>query len=346
MWNYAEDIIEFIAGYRTANGKLVNSWNRLGVPINLARYDVSILESLANQTVEHGRPYTFKQSQLAVKVIVKYRRQLSKLISVVDDENKLQFRLGIRVVDQSKTIKIVDSKIQVKFPYNTDYIKSIKTLAANGYGSVEFNHNEKIWILGMTEYMVNYVVAFGNAQQFEIDPELVQLATRIIDIESSPYKIELTETEQGLCITNAHENLINYIDQNIGGITINNLYTLVDYSTILGYTVNQKLIDKLATHCSELEMKLLLNRKIELSNETNVLDNIFEYAAKAKRLPVHFYDTNVHTKKDTDTVIYYNNKKDPTNYKQVKLIISMSTVLVGLKKQDWIRRAEKVIFIK
>ena len=346
MWNYAEDIIEFIAGYRTASCKLLNPWDRVGTPISLARYDVSIIDSLANQTVEHSRPYTIKQSQLALKIITKYRKQLSKLIVLPQDENAYQFKLGIRVVDQSKTIKILNGKIHVKFPYNTDHIKSIKTLAANGYGSVEFDHEQKTWILAITEYMINYVVAFGQAQQFEIDPELLELADIIIKAEAIPYKIELVQTEQGLEITNAPSSLLQYITANLGELTLNNLYTLVDYSSILGYTVEQKLIDKVSATCSELEMRLLLNRKTELPKETTTLDNIFEYAKKTNRFPVHFYDTSLGVKKDTDTVIYYNNKKDPTIHKNIKLIVSMSSVLVGYKKQDWIRRAEKVIFLK
>lgn len=346
MWKYAEDIIEFIAGYRTVNGVVLTSWTRENTPISLARYDVSILESLANQTIEHNRPYTQKQSQLAIKLIVKYRKQLSKLIVITDDPDQIQFRLGIRVVDQSKTIKIVDDKIQVKFPYNVEHIKSIKTLATSGYGSAEFNHEQKIWQLGITEYAINYIVAFGHSQLFEIDPYLLELADKIILAEANPYKIELTQTTKGLEIINAPATLLEYVNTKLGGLTINNLYTLVDYSSILGYTVQEELVNKLSDTLSELEIKLLLHRRIELPKDSTALDNIFEYAKKSNRFPVHFYDTSIGTKKDTDTVIYYNNKKDPTYYKQVKLIVSMSTVLVGFKKQDWIRRAEKVIFLK
>jgi len=79
MWKYAEDIIEFIAGYREISGKLLQPWERIPSPLSLARYDVQILDSLALQTVDNSRAYTQKQSELALKIIHKYRKQLNKL---------------------------------------------------------------------------------------------------------------------------------------------------------------------------------------------------------------------------------------------------------------------------
>jgi hypothetical protein len=62
-------------------------------------------------------------------------------------------------------------------------------------------------------------------------------------------------------------------------------------------------------------------------------------------LPVYVYDTGT-PKKDTEKIVYLNTKKTSKFIGKIKLMVSMTNVLVGYKKQDWIRRAEKVIFLK
>ena len=343
MWKYAEDIIEFIAGYRDQDGRLLSPWNRVPSPISLARYDVSILDSLALQTSENNRPYTQKQSQLAVKIITKYRKQLAKLnIHIKEDPATITFRLGIRFVDQSKTIKLQNGKIQIRFPYDPELIKQIKSMALNGYGSVTFDYDNKIWHLGITEFTVNFAVAFGKTLNFEIDPELQILADRIIAIESEPYRIQLQLEGKQLTITNAPQSLVDYVNERCE-LTINNLYKLVDLSDVLGYSVAPDLLEQLKAELSENEYELVTHRKIQTDKLT--LEDIVAYATKTDRLPVYVYDTGT-PKKDTDTIIYLNTKKQNKFIKDIKLIVSMSTVLVGFRKQDWLRRAEKVIFLK
>lgn len=345
MWKYAEDIIEFIAGYRDQDGRLLSPWNRVPSPISLARYDVSILDSLALQTSENNRAYTQKQSQLAVKIITKYRKQLAKLnIHVKEDPATIIFRLGIRFVDQSKTIKLQDGKIQIRFPYAPDLIKQIKSMALNGYGSVTFDYDNKIWHLGITEFTVNFAVAFGKTLNFEIDPELQILADRIIAVESEPYRIELQRQGQQLIISNASQSLLDYVNERCE-LTINNLYKLVDLSEVLGYSVSPDLLELLKAELSEKEYELVAHRKIQTDKHKQTLEDIVAYATKTDRLPVYVYDTGT-PKKDTDAIIYLNTKKQNKFIKDIKLIVSMSTVLVGFRKQDWLRRAEKVIFLK
>ena len=343
MWKYAEDIIEFIAGYRDQSGRLLNPWNRESSPISLARYDVSILDSLALQTAENNRAYTQKQSQLAIKIITKYRRQLAKLNVIVDtDPAAINFRLGIRFVDQSRSVKINNDHIELRFPYNPDWIKQLKSMASVGYGSVRFDYENKIWHLAMTEYNVNFAVAFGRSLEFNIDPELVILADKIIETEASPYRIELHQQGEQLVITNAAESLLSYLDTK-GGLTINNLYTLVDLSPVLGYTVAEELVQQL--NVTQPELLLLSNRRITVERTVYTLDDIVQYAIRSNRLPVYVYDTGT-PKRDTEHIVYLNTKKQNKFHKEIKLMVTMTAVLVGFRKQDWIRRAEKVICLK
>jgi hypothetical protein len=73
-----EDYIEVINGDRDATtGRLYGLFDSRPPIINLARYDVQILDSMS-QATQSGRSLTDKQADLAVKIVLKYRKQLER----------------------------------------------------------------------------------------------------------------------------------------------------------------------------------------------------------------------------------------------------------------------------
>ena len=113
---YVEDYIEVIAGHRDINGTALTLFNYQSSPISLARYDVNIVDSLSQQTILSNKPYTDKQSELAIKIVTKYRRQLAAMaqpIYLPEDITSFKFRLGIRLVDRTKQIYLAGDEIAV-----------------------------------------------------------------------------------------------------------------------------------------------------------------------------------------------------------------------------------------
>ena len=118
IYPYVEDYLEYLGGYEVGLTALITpqSVNR----ISLARYDIAIVNSMASTTV-FGTALTDKQAELAVKLVLKYRRQFAKMgIDVTPVENPV-FRLAPRKMDRTKAVWVDGDHIVV--PYDNDLIK-------------------------------------------------------------------------------------------------------------------------------------------------------------------------------------------------------------------------------
>jgi len=341
MLTYVEDYIEFMAGYRDVTGVLRGMFNAAPYPIQLARYDTGVISSLADQTLSYKRAYTDKQSKLAVKLIRNYSRQLAQHCVIVPKELD-KFRFGVRIIDESRRVYIRDQRLIVKFPYNTDLIAIIKRWVSTGNGSSSFNPVTKEWELALTESAVNWACTIGIQNQFEIDPAVAELFESIIQVESQPYAIELVSDGDGYSITNATDSLKAHVADRLGGFGGSNLIALVDNAPVCGYDISKPIMDDLTVISPEL-FQLLTNRITKLKRAEYKLEQIIEYASMVNRLPIHVYDTGL-PKEDTDAIVYLN-RKGPLNIKP-KLLVTMSNLMVGSKKQGWLTNAEKVVILE
>ena len=112
---YIEDYMEVIAGERNpVTGSLYGLFASTPPIVSLARYDVNIVNSMAAATMD-GRALTDKQADLAVKIVLKYRKQLEKLGIDVAPAEYPQFRLGIRTIDRRRLLYVKDDHIVLQF---------------------------------------------------------------------------------------------------------------------------------------------------------------------------------------------------------------------------------------
>lgn len=332
-----EDYIEYIAGYRELNGKKHSSWNTVPSPISLARYDVGIIESFAQQ-IDASKPFTDKQAELAKKIVLKYRRQLASL-NVEIPEPLPGYRLGIREIDRAKRIYIEDQTVIVKFPYTSEIINTMRTQAREGVGRVQFDSENKVWRLGLTENNINFVITVGKQFDFDIDPEISQLFDKILSVEKSDYSIELIRTDTGFDIVNCPDSLRKYIQEHLGGFGLENELTLVDQSAVLGYTVNETIIAELVNRYGEQLVKWLVSRETTV-DKNGGLEQALEYARLLNRNPVYVYDP-AYTSSERRGDVYYLNRSTP-DFVEPKLLITVSNVMIGSRKQQWVNSAEKV----
>ena len=342
-FTHVEDYIEFIAGYRGTSGPY-NLFDYRPSPVSLARYDVRIVDSFASQTMESNSSYTDKQAELAVKIVDKYRKQLSKLdpaIYVPDELDK--FRLGIRKIDRSKSIYIEDNKIVLKFPYDTKIIDLVKSQSKQAQGHMEFDYDNKVWRCGMTEYIVNLVMTVGSANEFEISEQFKELYELILATEKTDYKIELTEQDGRLYITNAPDSLNEYIDQHLGGFSDSNLLNLIDNAAILGYSVDAGLFYKLDPDITQQRLTMLLERQHHFKQDAISLTDVVDYARQLNRLPVYVYSNGL-PRKDTDDIKYLSRGIDVDV--TPKVLVSTTSLMIGSRKQAWLANAEKIFYIE
>lgn len=358
---HVEDYIEILAGYDPGGTILFNSGK---YKFSLARYDVKIVESMANASVWSNMALTDRQGELALKLVEKYRRQYAgQGIDITAIIENPQWRRPLRKVDRTQRIWLEEGQVRIKFPYNQNWIDDIRKFKEVSQGHAEWNHGEKYWSLGLTEYNVNWVVAWGETWKFDIDSVVQELYNKILLAETEPYAITLVQREDRFIITNAAESLINYVEEHLGGFGLDNVTRLVDAAGVLGYTVGPGI------KYDELLDLFGPDRLVHVpSTEEGSLDLIFDYAELTDRWPVYIYNPGTSQTIDlsrfseneivkfdpagrtktpeynfyTTKVIYVN--KIPKEWSwPIPLLVSTVEMMYGGSRMDWMTRAEKVI---
>ena len=366
-YKHIEDYIEVIAGVRDPVTNHVTVSFLATSPISLARYDVNIVSSFADQA-SNRIAFTDKQADLAVKIVLKYERQLAKLGVDVAPANTPAFRIPLRQMDRTSRIWREEDSILAKFPYIESHVAAFKEAAKDSQGSIKWDRDLKVWRMALTEYNVNWAYSFGVNNNYEIDPSVKELMDLIVACEQEPYKIELVVVDGKLEITNAAPDLINYINNTLGGFEIDNLYNLIDFADILGYTIDPAIEEAAIASSSPRMYNLMINKdsKIGSSNvESNFLD-ILKYAEQTNRWPIHIYEPNLSDfllglarEHLGDAVISITGQESPdisqakvvhfTKYQsrwqhRIPLLLSSAGMLYGGEKQLLIDRAEKVVY--
>ena len=371
-FTYVEEYIEALAGYdllsKMVSMSLFPSTNNSRA-YRLAHYDVGIVNNLANSTVWHNSALTDRQGELAVKLVLKYKKQFAN--NGIDVEPVLNpvWRRPLRQVDRTHRIWIEDDTIKIRFPYNQALIDSFKELRKGNQGSARFNREHKIWCCGITEYNVNFISAWAPTE-FEIDPEVTALFDKILDCESRPYEIKLIKTNTGYTVANAADSLLEYISAHIG----NDVVKLIDHAGILGYTVDTEIMAEASARFGPTLEKLGLDHTIYLDTTPIIrsMNEVFEYAKITNRYPICIYDPGAVDKilvdraglDAEDIVIFDHNGKTKTKHYNphtvklvylkkmpptwgfpVPLLVSTHQILHGGRKLDWINRAEKIVYL-
>jgi hypothetical protein len=359
-YTYVEDYLELLAGYDVNNylSGLIFPNNKR---ISLARYDVSIVDSMASHTV-FGGALTDRQAELCVKIVLKYRRQFAKIgIDVAPVETPV-FKLPPRKLDRTRRIWLDGQRMGIRFPYDRELIDSINVYKKESQGSTTWDNDEKVWWFGLTEANVNWAVAWGEVYNFIIEPKVRLLFEQVIAAEQTAYEIKLVQTDCGYAITNAAPSLIEYIETKLGGFGLENAIKLVDYSGVLGYTYDDGIIRPALLDLFRGQR----NAHVQPSDSNWNL--IFAYAELTNRYPVCIYDPGLkgvdlspvdeqdivrfNTSGKTKTCDYninlvkviYANKIPATWDHDIPLLVSTQELMYGGKRMEWLQRAEKVIY--
>jgi hypothetical protein len=369
-YTYVEEYLEVINGDRDPNtGKIYGLFDNTPPIISLARYDVQILSSMSAAT-QSGRALTDRQAELAVKIILKYRKQLEKLeIDVAAVENP-QFRLGIRTIDRRRLLYIENNKIVAKFPYETKLIDDIRDLAKLSQGAWHFDSNNKAWHLAITETNVIAANGFAQNHQFETSQEFQDLVKAVIECEQTPYQIVLAETEQGFVIQNAPATLTQAVNDYCG-LDASNRDLLVDHSCIYGYSVNQSILEHISGTYSPRICNLMTSQesKFKPDSDQTVYQDLIHYAEITGRFPIYVYEPDmsdrlynnfvskyfspddVHQvqqlKKESATVnkkVIYFNKYSAQWNQPIPLLISGQGMLHGGEKSLMLQQAKKIVY--
>jgi hypothetical protein len=367
---YIEDYLEVIAGERDpVHGKLYGLFNSTPPIVSLARYDVGIVNSMASSTIE-GKSLTDKQAELAIKIVLKYRKQLEKIGIDVGPAEEPKFRLGIRTIDRRRILYVENDHIVLQFPYDTKLIDDIRDLAKISQGAWRFQQEPKVWKLAITE--TNVVAAHGFAinHQFEIADDFKSYLQSVIDCEAIPYEIKLTKHNGQLSITNAAASLVSAIN-NYCGFDSSNIDILVDESAVYGYSVDKSIEEDIVERHGPRIYNLMTAKesKFNPNGSTDVFEDLVRYAEITNRYPIYVYEPDLSgrlfnnfveqyfeqddvyrattLKKESDIVekkVVYFHKFHTSWAQPIPLLVSGQGMMYGGEKSMLLQQAKKIVY--
>ena len=385
---HVEDYIELLAGYEPGRQSYsIAVWSTsptrataLSPKINLARYDVNVIGNMASATMG-GTALTDKQAVLACKIVLKYQRQLAKYdISIDPIIASPKYRMAIRNLDRTKRAWIEDDEIRLKFPYSPAMVQQARDYASEAIGKMAFDPAKKVWTLGLTEPNVVWTTLWSQANEIEVDQELVDYLDLIQGVEAQPYEIQLTkDTATGnLAFINAEESLVEYVNTHLGGLEPHNLTNLVDYAGILGYTIDPTLRDQVDPAVYGFGGQQHTRRDPTLPE----LECVLRYAKAARRYPVMIFNpgrpfddadvvstlTKVFAESEiafTDLagnikggktiacvngeysvkVIYSKKLPQISLLETIPLFVTYHEMMFGTNKQIWLGKAERIVYM-
>lgn len=348
---YIEDYLECIAGYMPSYKNPAR--------ISLARYDTAIVNSLASQTIG-GVALTDRQLELVKKIVAKYRRQLAQYkIDIGDQAVNPVLRMPVRRVDRTKSISVVNNTIHIKFQYDTEIIKYLREYNDLGLGSIRFDSDLRIWVAGITEPVILFLSELVDKYVFTVDSTFQDMTVAVRECEQLDYRIELTIDQDKLSITNAADSLIEHLNNNCGGLELDNLLRLADLSGNYAYGISDELTTVLNTIYGEETVKFLVARQ----HHTQNIDAIATYAAVTNRYPIYVYAMQPEfLKSDLQRIFSQEElsfglpKKPNPNLKcivtskindtveSIPLLITTQAMMLGTKRTFIMQLAEKIFF--
>ena len=290
-------------------------------------------------------------------------------VDVAPVKEAAAYRIPIRKIDRSTRAWIEDGVIKMRFPYNSTHIEQIRNEAKSSQGMIWFHRDEKVWRAELTEYNVSWCYSFARALNFEIDPSLQSVMDQILQVEQDGFKIELVTSGEQLAITNASDSLVDYVEQNLGGLKTDNLLQVVDNAPILGYTVENVISDVIIQAYGTRFWTLCANRELKVDDNGSTQDQIAEvikYAKETNRFPIFIYEPDLSDKLGTAFAGYFNKdqvscldkresitehtcvvhtRKIPKiNIDRIPLLVSSAGMMYGGDRQVWIQNAEKIVY--
>ena len=366
IFPFIEDYIEFLAGYRNAKNTPLSIWN-LNQVIQLANYDTSFVNSVAEQTMTLHTPMSDRQAGLAEKLIEKYERQLRKF--QVEQPDHKNYRLGVRAIDRSSGLSLAEGKLHFKFAFDNALITKIKSFSRESHGAVMWDKELRVWTLALTEYNLSWVFATAQANNVSISAEVRELFDLILEAEKTPYAIELRVKDGQCYITNAPDSMVEYINARCG---FSDLLGLLDLSGSMGFTVSEDILNAVSSKYGPKFIKLCSGQSIEFEPNKYDVTDIISWAKAVNRFPMcvvnpnlakldldifkdHFEESEIYCVPNNIDLhaplelppgvkLVYSTKVLPTWQGRIPLLVSLANLMHGTAKRSFLQLADKVVY--
>lgn len=172
MLNYKEQVVSYmIAGH-----------------VHLSKKDYGFFSNI-NNISKGNNPITSNQDKLFNKLLVKYKKQLSKLNINIETIQNLPWKVGVIESKQEfleAKLSIKDNNIIIKAPFNTKFIQNFRNVPLNTF---EWDKIKKCYTAPFRTY--NLKIATETITKFYTDvnycEEIIKILTELKEYESVRY---------------------------------------------------------------------------------------------------------------------------------------------------------------
>lgn len=336
-------------------------------PIHPARHDTAAINGMAKQILKKIA-LTDKQQVFAIKLVTKYRKQWKKAgfdVSNIDLNTPLSMpvRTGI---DRTHVVSVENNIINLKFPYKPNLIGLVAEYANNSRGHVTYEEKTKLWKLTATAANLKWAEIFVKDHKFTTTPSYLDLVN-LVDEGYDYNSIQLDIVDGELILHDAPKTMLEWIDLNIGEITMSNFVRIAAVSNVLAFTLSDSVVDHVIDTYPDIADIILMRRSFVSSGSTTLT----ELLQKVKRLEYNnivIFVTDQSSfrtcmesasKAMPDHNIVATSMKEPqcdfTSNKTVyitnrvvavpaDLIISMAGFMAGPSRRNWFNSATKNIY--
>lgn len=243
---------------------------------NIALKDLRILNSLSKQ-LSQGIFLTENQSKLLIKILNSNKSSLEKIDSDPTPVLKNIFwSQPFRMIQKVRKIYLnndVPVQIVVEFTYDKEIKARLLSLSKKIFGGVSLK--EKSYAITLTEKNIYLLVKEFFDLDFEIDERILDFyheIEKVIDTSSNNFEI----------FHLADEKLKKIVDDDVGGVTLDNLKLLHDRKIRYQYQISEKLPE------NSLENAIAQRKgnKIFIDSKKFSLDSVIEALKNLKRFPL------------------------------------------------------------
>lgn len=272
-----EDLLELLVGLKGQGSFQIDS------------SDQNILQSIGRQ-VFRGIALTDRQYDVVKQNILKYKDQFSALDYNIDVAIE-SLRMPLRQIDRSRWIKIVlqekEPFLAIRFIFNKKYIERLTAIKTSSHNDYTYDKEQKIHYFQLTEKNVYNIIKEFKDCEFDIDPELMTLYTKIETIVNNPeqYVPGIYNYE----IKNVNDNTRQYINELLGNPTQENLYMFRDRKEMLGlYQIDAEHLNASMLKLDSLTKKIVQRKhtRIFINREEHVLNSVMGSLQKLSRFPM------------------------------------------------------------
>lgn len=297
-FDYVEEYILAIAGVEDPVTFQLGSNNALYYSmfmtplINLARYDKNPIDNFTKQICANTG-FTKKQADLALKIVIKYRRQLAKHdidTSPMETLSNVKFKIPMRELDYTRSITYdADANmVDVRFPYAEELIKEFRTWAREGTGRVEWNKGTRVWNVAPTSGNLYWLSKHAAKHNFEVDVA-TQTAFDVCNA-AEPQTPTLRLNNGELEFENFAPSLTKFITERAN----NNILRAADYAPVCLFDLGLDVHD----HIPYDYMDLITSRIVQYPDiseaHSSTVETLCNYIKETDRFPVVVYDAQGH----------------------------------------------------